>query len=292
MTQIDGEREHRPTLRKPRKSLRLRRKVEELRNDWIARAWLDAVSASIGSDASAKGLEYAQLGQVVSIELFAGGINGRVQGVATKPYQITLHIPIVPLNDWMILVEAMASEAFYTARLMDNQLPMELADLFARHGQELIPRRNSGVQVECSCRATGACKHVGAVMYLVAQHLMNEPMAIFMLRGLPAGEVLDRMTHSRTMQTHGTTPAHPAPPLPDDARTGTPLIESIDDYWRSPTEIDRVARFPESSFVPHAILRRLGPSPLGGQFPLMGLLATIYDTISTSRDRGQGDGGS
>jgi hypothetical protein len=33
-------------------------------------------------------------------------------------------------------------------------------------------------------------------------------------------------------------------------------------------------------FAPHALLRRLGQSPLQGKFPLVGLLASIYDSIA------------
>ena len=31
--------------------------------------------------------------------------------------------------------------------------------------------------------------------------------------------------------------------------------------------------------VPHALLRRLGSSPLGGKFPLVGLLASVQDSL-------------
>jgi len=33
-------------------------------------------------------------------------------------------------------------------------------------------------------------------------------------------------------------------------------------------------------FAPHALLRRRGPTPLQGKFPLVGLLASIYDSIA------------
>ena len=33
-------------------------------------------------------------------------------------------------------------------------------------------------------------------------------------------------------------------------------------------------------FAPHALLRRLGQSPLQGKFPLVGLLASIYDSMA------------
>ena len=38
--------------------------------------------------------------------------------------------------------------------------------------------------------------------------------------------------------------------------------------------------------VPHALLIRLGSTPIEGKFPFLGLLASIYDSVSdNARDR-------
>ncbi|MBT7351022.1 MAG: hypothetical protein HN811_01025, partial [Phycisphaerae bacterium] len=42
---------------------------------------------------------------------------------------------------------------------------------------------------------------------------------------------------------------------------------------------------PLEKHVSHALLRRLGPSTLDGQFPLSGLLATIYDEAASEAVR-------
>jgi hypothetical protein len=48
---------------------------------------------------------------------------------------------------------------------------------------------------------------------------------------------------------------------------------------------------PPPQHAPHALLRRLGPSPLPGRFPLVGLLASVYDTVAEEairlRDRAE-----
>ena len=48
---------------------------------------------------------------------------------------------------------------------------------------------------------------------------------------------------------------------------------------------------PPAVHAPHALLRRLGPSPLRGRFPLVGLLASVYDTVAqralSLRDRAE-----
>jgi hypothetical protein len=38
-------------------------------------------------------------------------------------------------------------------------------------------------------------------------------------------------------------------------------------------------------YAPHALLRRLGSAPLEGRFPLVGLLASIYDSVAVAARR-------
>ena len=58
-----------------------------------------------------------------------------------------------------------------------------------------------------------------------------------------------------------------------------PLERCLDSFWRPGRQIDEMPSETEP-FAPHALLRRLGPSPLQGKFPLVGLLASIYDSIA------------
>ena len=61
-----------------------------------------------------------------------------------------------------------------------------------------------------------------------------------------------------------------------------PLEACIDDFWRSGPRLAELKRTPPAAHASHALLRRLGPSPLGGKFPLVGLLASIYDAVAKS----------
>ena len=51
------------------------------------------------------------------------------------------------------------------------------------------------------------------------------------------------------------------------------------DFWRPGTALDEPASGDAGEHVPHALLRRMGPSPMGGRFPMVGLLASIYDSV-------------
>jgi hypothetical protein len=60
-----------------------------------------------------------------------------------------------------------------------------------------------------------------------------------------------------------------------------PALEScLGEFWRPPPGASAGQQPPPPQHVSHALLRRLGPSPLQGKFPLVGLLASIYDSVA------------
>lgn len=140
------------------------------------------------------------------------------------------------------------------------------------------------IQVSCTCGLPMPCKHVAAVVCLLAERLAEQPLTAFELRGVPGTIVLQRLQETRSIQAHGRSSAHGASPLLD----GTPSapLESLqDDFWRPGTALYEFENEPPPDHVPHALLRRLGPSPLEGRFPLVGLLASIYDEVQAAARR-------
>jgi len=132
------------------------------------------------------------------------------------------------------------------------------------------------------------CKHICCLMYLVADRLGSNPMTVFMLRGLPEQDLLERLRQARAlagMQRTGAAAggvpvytAHVPGVMP-----APPLEETAANFWTADEEgaldsLDMPIAPPE---VSHPLLRRIGPSPFAGaKFPITGLLATCYDVIS------------
>jgi hypothetical protein len=82
------------------------------------------------------------------------------------------------------------------------------------------------------------------------------------------------------IQSRGVAAAH-ADPLIPQTQVEPPLLEAcLEEFWRSPPSMKGVQEIPPPQHVSHALLRRLGPSPLDGKFPLVGLLASIYDSVA------------
>lgn len=128
------------------------------------------------------------------------------------------------------------------------------------------------------------CKHACCLAFLVAERLANDPFVMFTLRGLPKDDLLERLRQRRAVagaSRSGALVYQPAVPGASDT-TSLPLDQCLAHFWEPGPGLDRIEAPIEPPAVTHPLLRRLGPSPLGGagRFPLVGLLATCYDVIS------------
>jgi uncharacterized Zn finger protein len=263
--------------------LKVARDVVLARNALAAR-WLELVESHISPEIMRAGLEYAWAGQITSLHALAGEVEALVQGTAPRPYRTRMSVAAIPPEHWQNVIDAMAREAIHVAKLLAGELPPGIDELFAAQGLSLLP---STLTSSCTCAAgtSGACKHVAAAAYLLTDRLSEIPLLLFTLLGLPAEQLLERLRQARALQTHGMTAAHGETPVLD-AQPAAPLESLLDDFWRGSGEIDDIQWQPPET-VRHALLRRLGPSPVAGRFPMVGLLASIYDTVSqAARDNG------
>jgi len=130
------------------------------------------------------------------------------------------------------------------------------------------------------------CKHACCVMALVADKLAADPFLIFALRGMPPDELLERLRQRRqatgSNRTPGTSSLVYEPHLAGVSdRSNKALEESIESFWTAPDSLRQIDLPIEPPEVSHPLLRRMGPSPFPkAKFPIVGLLATVYDLIS------------
>ena len=80
--------------------------------------------------------------------------------------------------------------------------------------------------------------------------------------------------------------------IPESQHEPPDLEACQGEYWREGPRLSDLRDMPPSAHAPQALLRRLGPSELNGKFPLVGLLASIYDHVRDHavrlRDRAEG----
>lgn len=282
--------------RRVKHGLRLSSKEGPTARSPLALRWMQLIEAHVQPEQAQQGLEYARAGQIVSLQTLAGEIDAHVQGSAPRPYVTRIKVPAFTETQWQTLIEAMAGEAIYVAKLLANELPPGMDELFSQRNAALLPATGV-IASSCTCSAgeagNGACKHVAAAAHLFADYLSDRPLLIFTLLGLPAERLIEQLRQARLLHAHGVASAHGEAVIPAAHVAAPPLESLIEDFWRGGVfagDADDAPIPVPNQPVRHALLRRLGPSPLKGRFPLVGLLASIYDAVSEAARR-KGDAG-
>ncbi|MSR44552.1 MAG: hypothetical protein EXS15_04220 [Phycisphaerales bacterium] len=262
--------------------------IEDL--PWTAEPLLRAVLEAADAETREEGYSYALSGQTVTMLPFDARIAASVQGRSSRPYQLEITFTPWTPEEWDKIIAALCGEAIFAARFLIGEMPASTATVVADLGirTPLVPikpgaKGNCDPLMKCSCGATQPCKHVVAMMHILAERLEEEPLLLLQLRGMPVARVLERIHEKRTLATRGANQAHPTPQAANDHALVTPLETMLHDFWRPGRRLHDLESRPVPTHTPHALLRRLGASPLGGRFPLVGLLATIYDI---ARERG------
>ncbi len=280
------------TPRRLKNGIRLRRREGIDMLTWPSDAWSKLLLAGVGETVLTEGLDYARAGQTATLQITPAGIEASVQGRAPRPYTVTITPEPLTAIDWDRVVAIMAREAVYSAKLLAGEMPPLVEQPFVSVGKDLVPLHSSTIKRTCTCDLPSPCKHIACVASLLLERVSGDPLLAFTLRGLDGQRLLERLQEARAIATRGIARAHSTPPAVDAAPDAPPLERCIGNFWRPGRQLEDLPSETEP-FAKHALLRRLGQSPLQGKFPLVGLLASIYDSMATRgrelRDRDSAD---
>lgn len=276
----EGFRRRDDTPRKVRNGLRLRSKDEEIVFTWPAGPWLEMILTGFDDTTRSEGLDFARKGQTVLMNIEPARITATVQDVSARPHDLRIEFDPISRDDWDRVVKSMAREARYTAKLVSGDVSPEIAEPFAAAGLTLIPDP-SQIQFICNC-GQSKCRHAVTAAYLMAERMEADPLLILTLRGLFGPRFLERLQEARLLATSGLSRAHPIPGTAATVRDLPSVEESLETFWSPGPGLEAFKRERRIEHAPQALLRRLGNAPLEGRFPLVGLLASIYDSVANA----------
>jgi uncharacterized Zn finger protein len=203
----------------------------------IAQTWWSerfiAVLEAIGLGSRLqRGRSYARKGQVISLEVDAGSVTAQVQGSRARPYRIRIGIGAFGKSEWAHVEQALAENAWYTAKLLSGEMPDDIEEVFAGLGLSLFPATVGELSLDCSCPDHAVpCKHLAAVFYLLAESFDDDPFAILAWRGREREDLLANLAAART-------DGAPAADRAEDA--AVPLADCLDTYyaWQAGVSVD------------------------------------------------------
>lgn len=251
---------------------------------WAGTRWLDVITRCAREHDLRDGFEYARAGQTRSLDVEPGRIIASVQGRAVRPYKVVVQVETFTDEAWDAAVASLSAQALFSGKVLAGEMTEDVVEHLASIGMTLFPRGPADVIAACTApNETPWCKHACCTAILVAEAIDRDPMLLLQLRGMPAAELIERLRDHRTGVTGASAVSTPTSGATLVEEPSPPLESVLDEFWDAGpglAEVETPLRAPE---VSHPLLRRLGPSPFtDGRFPLVGLLATCYDTLSAA----------
>lgn len=149
-------------------------------------AWLQPLQFADEQGRLGRGLTYAQQGAVEGIVLAkAGQISAKVKGSRHAVYSVKIELqPFTSVQTTVLLTE-IARRPAWLDQLLSGALPEGLETGLSAANIQLFPKTFNDLAMHCSCPDNATpCKHQAAVLYQLVQYIDEDPMLLFVLRGL------------------------------------------------------------------------------------------------------------
>jgi uncharacterized Zn finger protein len=242
---------HGPSL--PSHGIKARTRRGAFAKTWWASRWIDALERLVSPARLARGRTYARAGRVVSLDIDSKGVKAVVKGSRTEPYRVSIQFKRLTDAEWDRVIDAMAGEALYAARLLSGEMPEQIEEVFSSSsvGCSLFPAEEGDLRTHCTCPDwANPCKHIAAAHYLLGERFDEDPFLMFVLRGRSQDEIVAALRARR---------AGP------DGEAGTEVEQvaepDLSTFWSAPPQTEEVAlhfALPESDAL---AVKRLGPPP-------------------------------
>ena len=259
--------------------IKARSKRGAIGEQWWSRRFIEVLESYGMSSRLARGRSYARAGQVLDFELSHGKVTARVQGSRPRPYQVRIGVLPLTTAQWRRVLDKLASQALFRAKLLAGEMPREIEEVFAGCGTPLFPGSASDLDLHCSCPDWGVpCKHLAAVCYVLAEKFDDDPFAMLAWRGRGREELLGALR--RQSAAPGPRPGEMTGPAGFSLEkvNAPPLAESLDRFWSPGLSRARLrAAQAVPATAPDLVLRSFEPPGVGvrGQ-DLTALLTPAY----------------
>src|SRR5689334_7122948 len=171
--------------------IRARSKRGAIGGQWWSRRFIEVLESYGMSSRLARGRSYARAGQVLDFELSQGKVTARVQGSRPRPYQVRIGVLPLTTAQWRRVLDRLAGQALFRAKLLAGEMPREIEEVFAECGTPLFPGSAADLDMHCNCPDLGMpCKHLAGVCYVLAEEFDRDPFRMLAWRGKARDELL------------------------------------------------------------------------------------------------------
>ena len=164
---------------------------------WWARRWRQIMEGMGLGARLGRGRNYAVSGQIVSMQLQGPHVEASVVGTRPDPYLVTIDFRAPDGEARQRILARLQSEPIIAARLLADDMPMEVEGFFKEEGFDLFPGGKLGpgrydMTTRCACPDyANPCKHSSAVLLILGEEIARRPLTLLELRGITAEELYE-----------------------------------------------------------------------------------------------------
>jgi SNF2 family DNA or RNA helicase/uncharacterized Zn finger protein len=159
--------------------------LNEFSKTWWGEQWLQSLSHIDYSNRLPRGRAYARNGSVQNISIAGNRATSKVKGSRPKPYVVSVTVPEFRADQKKLLIDSILKNPLLLSKLLNRELPAELERLARDAGIRIFPSSWRDLFMTCSCPDSAVpCKHLAAVIYIIASEIDKNPFLIFQLHGL------------------------------------------------------------------------------------------------------------
>lgn len=165
--------------------------------NWWFRRWQQVLEGMGLGARLGRGKNYAISGQVTEMRIEGPHVEARVVGTRAEPYRVTIDFRIPEGESRAHICATLRREPMLVARLLADDLPTEVEELFRAEGLTLFPGGKIApgkydMTTRCSCPDyANPCKHSSAVLILLGEEIARRPSTLLDLRGIPMEELYE-----------------------------------------------------------------------------------------------------
>ncbi|MCF7886620.1 MAG: DEAD/DEAH box helicase [Candidatus Marinimicrobia bacterium] len=168
---------------------------------WWGKTWLNALKDIDHSNRLPRGRSYARKGAVKSVRINQNIIKAKVKGRLSTPYRIVVEIPTFTTKEENKIKKVILSNPYFVSRMLAGELPPILYDKLMEKEIQLFPDSWQSIDTNCSCPDwANPCKHIAAVIYLIANRIDKDPFLVFKLKGLDIEQALQNTEAAKVNQ--------------------------------------------------------------------------------------------
>lgn len=164
---------------------------------WWGRRWIETLERMGLGSRLGRGKSYAVSGQVTEMRIAGPVVEAAVMGARESPYRVTVDFRMPEDSARSAIAESIRAEPMLAARLLADDMPIEVEEIFRRAGCSLFPGGKIApgrydMTTACTCPDyANPCKHVLAALLVLGEEIARRPMTLVELRGFREEELYE-----------------------------------------------------------------------------------------------------